>query len=70
MHHNMGARELIHAESLMDKGILPFDGGYMDQPAKIMEAFSVIRSFKQAKLREETAKKQTRVRAQGRVKRG
>lgn len=70
MHHSNQVREFINAESLTERGLLPFSGGIFDQPAKMMEVFSVIKSFKTAKLREEEAKKSARVKNQGRVKRG
>ena len=31
---------------LLDKGILPFKGSLLDQPSKIMEAYSLIENLK------------------------
>lgn len=38
-----------------DKGVLPYPGGLMDQPAKIMDIFSVISAHRQDKLEAEVA---------------
>ena len=41
---------LITMHNQFEKGIMPYPGGLMDQPNKIIEAFDVINSYKQAKL--------------------
>jgi len=40
------AAGLISSASHFDKGILPFSGGLMDQPNKLIAAYSLINSLK------------------------
>lgn len=55
---------LLHQYSFYSRGIMPFAGPLVDQPAKAIEAFSVLDSLKNEKQREEEAKalKRNRVR--------
>lgn len=36
---------LLSAASLMKQGVLPFEGGYFDQPAGVMDALSMVSKF-------------------------
>lgn len=40
------ALSLLDAHDKLEKGILPFPGSYMDQPAKVMEVFKLISNHK------------------------
>jgi hypothetical protein len=41
---------LMDAHDKLDKGILPFEGSYMDQPAKVMDIFKIIHNHKQEQI--------------------
>lgn len=40
------ASSWIESSDFFEKGIMPFQGGYMEQPAKVIEVMRIIRSFK------------------------
>jgi len=50
------ALQWIEAHQLYDKGILPFPGGFMDQPNKAVEAMRVVQGFKIEQLRRDQAR--------------
>jgi len=41
-----GALHMIQAHELFEKGVMPFPGSYMEQPAKVIDIMSIIGSYK------------------------
>ena len=58
----------IEAEGRYNQGVLPFPGSMVDQPAKVMDVFSCIATYKQSKLNKQRKAQQLKDRAIGRRK--
>jgi hypothetical protein len=60
------AREIIGMHRLYEQGVLPFNGGFLEQPAKIVEAMGVVDAlkFEHQKDLEEKAKKWQKTKSQ------
>lgn len=66
-YHNSYWASIINLEDSYNKGVMPFNGSPMDQPAKIAEAFTLIYNLKRDK--EETDQKALKGRVNGRASR-
>lgn len=54
------AQYIIDMYMAYDKGMIPFPGSISEQPAKLLEAFDMIKSFRQRKEAEEQASKKSK----------
>lgn len=56
---SQGAKYIIDLFMMFEKGVMPYEGSLSDQPAKLLEAFDMIRSIREQK-RLENEQKQKR----------
>jgi hypothetical protein len=54
---------LVSIAMLLKKGILPFEGGYFDQPANLMGALNIVQSFMSEHEEKERKKQEAAARA-------